>query len=149
MERYSTTEFAKKAHVSVRTIRYYRSIGLLKPAYCKEDDKYYYTEEDFFVLQKILSLKYFGFSLKEVEALACDNDPEKVSELFDLQIKLIHKKIDTLKQVESGLINAKDIIQANKQLKWEDVINLIYLLNMEEQLLEQYKNSENISVRIL
>ena len=32
MGTYSTTEFAKKANVSVRTIRYYDNIGLLKPS---------------------------------------------------------------------------------------------------------------------
>ncbi len=60
MKTYSTSEFAKKAHVSIRTVRYYSNIGLLK-ARLGEDEHYYYTEDDFFRLQKILSLKYFGF----------------------------------------------------------------------------------------
>lgn len=147
MKTYSTSEFAKKAHVSIRTVRYYSNIGLLN-ARLGEDEHYYYTEDDFFRLQKILSLKYFGFSLKEIEQFIGNNSTDEVKQLFDMQIKLVRKKIENLKQVEKGLIDANKIIESNGTLKWTDVINLLHLLNMEEQLLEQYRNSENLAIRI-
>ena len=147
MKTYSTSEFAKKAHVSIRTVRYYSNIGLLKPGF-NEEGHYFYTEDDFFRLQKILSLKYFGFSLKEIEQFIGNSSADEVKQLFDMQIKLIRKKIENLKQVEKGLIDANKIIESNGKLKWSDVINLLYLLNMEEQLLEQYRNSENLAIRI-
>ncbi len=56
MKTYTTTEFAKKAHVSVRTVRYYDSIGLLKPSYYDDSGRRGYTNNDFLDLQKILSL---------------------------------------------------------------------------------------------
>lgn len=148
MEMYSTTEFANKAHISTRTVRYYSNIGLLKPTYNAVDNHYYYTEDDFFKLQKILSLKYLGFSLKEIEQLIKDNTADEIRELFMLQIKLIRRKIENLKLVEKGLINANRIIESNNSLRWTDIINLIYLINMEDQLIENYRNSENLSIRI-
>ena len=148
MGTYSTTEFAKKANVSVRTIRYYDNIGLLKPSNYDEGGGRCYSEKDFFQLQKILSLKFFGFSLKEIEELICDRASEEIKDLFNMQVKLVQKKIDNLKQVEKGLIDAKHIIESQGELRWENVINLLYLMDMEEQLLQQYQNSENIAIRI-
>lgn len=148
MKTYTTTEFAKKAHVSVRTVRYYDSIGLLKPSYYDDNGKRGYTNNDFLELQKILSLKFLGFSLKEIEQLTHDIPSKEISSYFDLQIKLVQKKINNLKQVEKGLIDASKIIEAQGTLKWEDVIHLIYLIDMEEQLMEQYQNAENLAIRI-
>ena len=148
MGTYSTTEFAKKANVSVRTIRYYDNIGLLKPSNYDEVGGRCYSEKDFFQLQKILSLKFFGFSLKEIEELLCDRSSEEIRDFFNMQVKLVQKKIDNLKQVEKGLIDAKHIIESQGELRWENVINLLYLMDMEEQLLQQYQNSENIAIRI-
>ena len=78
MKTYTTAEFAKKAHVSVRTIRYYDDIDLLKPSCYDVQGNRCYTEEDFFRLQKVLSLKYFGFSLKEIEELTREKSFEEI-----------------------------------------------------------------------
>ena len=63
---YTTGEFARMAHVTIRTIRYYDKKGLLKPSFVNESGYRMYSDEDFLRLQKILSLKYLGFSLKEI-----------------------------------------------------------------------------------
>ena len=148
IETYTTAEFAGKAHVSVRTVRYYDAIGLLKPSCYDSKGCRCYTEEDFFRLQKVLSLKFLGFSLKEIEQLTHGNGRAEIKELLDMQIRLVHKKMDNLRQVEAGLKHAGEIIETRGALEWEDVINLMYLMDMEEQLLKQYQNSENIAVRI-
>lgn len=59
---YTTGEFAKKAGVSVRTIRYYDKQGILKPSFTSESGYRLYSDKDFARLQKILTLKYLGFS---------------------------------------------------------------------------------------
>lgn len=51
---YTSGEFAKKANVSIRTIRYYDKQGLLKPAGMSEAGYRLYTDSDFAKLQKIL-----------------------------------------------------------------------------------------------
>ena len=60
---YTSGEFARKANVTLRTIRYYDKQGILKPSKVNEKGYRYYTDGDFAKLQKILSLKYLGFSL--------------------------------------------------------------------------------------
>ena len=66
MKTYSTGQFAKLANVTERTIRYYDKIGLLKPSFVMENGYRRYTQSDLLKLQKVLSLKYMGFSLDEI-----------------------------------------------------------------------------------
>ena len=62
---YSSGEFAKKANVTVRTIRYYDKQNILKPSLLTEDGVRFYTDSDFTRLQQILLFKYLGFSLED------------------------------------------------------------------------------------
>ena len=51
---YSSGEFARMAHVTLRTIRYYDKQNILKPSYVTEAGARFYTDEDFARLQQIL-----------------------------------------------------------------------------------------------
>lgn len=51
---YSSGEFAKMAHVSVRTIRYYDKQNILKPTYITDYGARFYSHEDLVRLQQIL-----------------------------------------------------------------------------------------------
>ncbi|MGZ1186408.1 sugar nucleotide-binding protein [Lactobacillus delbrueckii subsp. bulgaricus] len=66
---YTSGEFAKRAHVSVRTIRYYDQQNLLKPSARSKGGARRYSDADFAKLQQILLLKYLGFSLGEIRGL--------------------------------------------------------------------------------
>ena len=54
---YSSGSFARKAKVSLRTIRYYDKIDLLKPTLVEDNGRRFYTDEDFSKLQQILTFK--------------------------------------------------------------------------------------------
>ena len=64
---YTTGEFAKRAKVTIRTIRYYDKKGILQPSFRNDAGYRMYTDQDFLKLQKVLSLKYLGFSLEEIK----------------------------------------------------------------------------------
>ena len=50
---YTSGEFARKANVTIRTIRYYDKQGILKPSQVSEAGYRLYTDEDFGRLQKM------------------------------------------------------------------------------------------------
>lgn len=60
-------DFAKLTHVSVRMLRHYDDLGLLKPAHLDTFTDYrYYSAEQLPRLNRILALQGLGFTLKQV-----------------------------------------------------------------------------------
>lgn len=146
---YTTGEFAKRANVSVRTIRYYDETGLLKPAIIKDSGYRFYTDSDFAKLQKIIVLKRLGFSLDEISSISLNaKDSSFVKESFELQLKLIQEKIVELKQIEQAILEVSQTVTNKPETDWNKIISLIHLTSMEETLEKQYKNSININARI-
>jgi predicted transcriptional regulator YdeE len=63
-------EFSKLAQVSVKTLRYYHQLGLLKPAWTDRFNGYrYYSLDQLAVLNRILALKELGFSLEQTHTI--------------------------------------------------------------------------------
>ncbi len=146
---YTTGEFAKRANVSVRTIRYYDNKGLLKPSEIKESGYRYYTDLDFIKLQRIIVLKGLGFSLEDIAEISSrDKDTDFIRESFELQLKLIQSKLAELRLMEQTITEAKESISTSMVPDWNKLIGMIHLLNMEETLADQYKNSVNVDARI-
>ena len=146
---YTSGEFAKKASVSIRTIRYYDKQGLLKPACMSAGGYRLYTDSDFAKLQKILSLKYLGFSLDEIRSITInDKDHDYVGESIKLQLSLIRKRIEHLKLVEQTLTETSKLVEDGQAADWNKILHLIHITNMEKTLVEQYKDAANVSIRI-
>lgn len=146
---YTTGEFAKKAGVSVRTIRYYDKQGILKPSHLSESGYRLYTDGDFAKLQKILTLKYLGFSLDEIQEISVnDTDQDYVRRSLELQLDLVKKKIENLLVVEQSLKEASRMIGRAREVDWKMILHLIHLIDMEKSLASQYRTGENTSVRI-
>ena len=146
---YTTGEFAKKANVSVRTIRYYDKQGLLKPSQISDSGYRFYSDEEFARLQKILTLKYLGFSLEEIQSISLNetiNDFVKTS--LEMQKKLIRNKIEGLQLVEKALNETSAILEQENTVDWKAILHLIHMIGMEKSLAEQYKTGANTSVRI-
>jgi DNA-binding transcriptional MerR regulator len=61
-------ELAEKAGVTTRTIRYYESMGLLRPIE-RDGGIRYYTEDALRRLHKIDALKKLGLSLEEIASV--------------------------------------------------------------------------------
>lgn len=59
-------DFSKLSRVSVKTLRYYDELGLLKPAHVDRFTGYrYYSADQLLQLNRILALKDLGFSLEQ------------------------------------------------------------------------------------
>ena len=102
MEKYYTTgQFAKMAGVTLRTIRYYDKIGLLKPSHILDNGYRQYCNKDLITLQKILALKELGFSLEEIYPLIIDNDKDSFKESLKLQTSLINQKMNHLNNLKN------------------------------------------------
>ena len=77
-------EFSKLTQVSIRMLRYYDEIGLLKPA---EVDKFtgyrMYSSEQIPVLQKIILLRDTKFKIAEIKDIILSSEPTYVADALE------------------------------------------------------------------
>ena len=67
MELYSLKDIAKKTDVRPSTVEYYIQLDIMKVEYSTEAGYRLFTEKGLNRLQKILSLKNEGLSLKDIQ----------------------------------------------------------------------------------
>lgn len=145
---YTSGQFARKANVTIRTIRFYDKQGILKPSKVSDSGYRLYTDEDFGRLQKILSLKYLGFSLEEIMSLTINDDQEDMANSLKLQKELIRKRIRHLEMMEQTLEDTSRMVEESGVMDWNSILNLIHITNMERAVVDQYKTAVNINARI-
>src|SRR5512139_339897 len=93
-------DFSKLAQVSVKTLRYYGELGLLRPAWIDRFTGYrYYTAEQLPRLNRILALKDLGFSLEQIRRLL--QDDLQASELRGM-MRLKQAELERQLQVEQA-----------------------------------------------
>jgi cell division protein FtsZ len=76
--------------VSIRTIRYYEEVGILKPSKISENNYRYYGEEPIEKLKLIIFLKKMGFTLQEIKTILTEI---KISS-FEKMIREHQKQLD-------------------------------------------------------
>ncbi len=86
-------EFSKMSKTSIKTLRYYDEIDLLKPEYVTDENGYrFYTTEQLLRIHRIQSFKQMGFGIKEIRDLLNDINVEHL---------LMAKKAELLKEQET------------------------------------------------
>ncbi|MGW6277553.1 MerR family transcriptional regulator [Kribbella sp. NPDC055071] len=102
-------EFARHGRVSVRMLRHYDAIGLLRPAYVDAGTGYRsYTAGQLADLNRIVALKDLGFSLEQVRTMIVDEiSPAEVRALLTIRRAELEATVAEsharLAQVESRL----------------------------------------------
>jgi len=113
-------EFSKIAQVSIKTLRYYDRVGLLKPAHIDRYSGYrYYSLDQLVRLNRILALKDLDFSLDQIsELLKVDLSSEVLENMLHnkaLELRdRLHDDHARLLRVENRLKNIQDIGPINQ-----------------------------------
>jgi DNA-binding transcriptional MerR regulator len=100
---YTVNSLAKLANTTARTLRFYDTIGLLKPAHVADNRYRLYGKEQVLRLQQILFFKELGFELKHIQEALAQPD-------FDQQAALKAHKAGMLENIKRirGLIQTID-----------------------------------------
>lgn len=86
---YTVKKLATLSGISIRTLRFYDTIGLLKPAYYGDNNYRYYKEEQVLMLQQILFYRELGFPLNDIQRIIGNDDFNKIDALIS------HKQVLT------------------------------------------------------
>jgi DNA-binding transcriptional MerR regulator len=141
-QHYSTSQFAYKAAVTPRTLRFYDKVGLLSPSEYSEAGYRLYSDEDLWSLQQILALKFLGFSLDEIRA-CLQTDPERLRETLAAQKAMMREKRRQLEAMIQAIEKAEILLQRN-QGDWESIIHVIQVMRMgqEKEWVKTYLTAE-------
>ena len=124
-------ELVQKSGVSIRTLRYYDSIDLLKPSDYTEGGHRLYSNEDLTILQNIKSLQFLGLSLKEIKNMLQKNT---VKGEVILKSLIDQKQLFEAKKLE--IINTlSDLNHLIETVKDEEVINIDIFCAMLQKLI--------------
>ena len=129
MSNYTTGEMAKLCNVSVRTVQFYDTKGLLPPSDLTEGGRRIYNDNDLRRLQLICTLKSIGLSLNSIKnVLESELSGKVLTILLDEQTKLLSSEIDE-RQKQLEIISAikenirnEAIIPVNTILGVEDIM---------------------------
>lgn len=95
MSKYTTGEIARLCGVSVRTVQYYDTRGILTPSELSEGGRRLYSEDDFKRMKIICFLRDAGISINSIGELLSEEDPGSVvSVLLEQQEQLLKEEIN-------------------------------------------------------
>ena len=111
MSKYTTGEAAKLCGVTVRTVQYYDTRGILVPSELSEGGRRLYSEEDLKRLKVICFLRDLDLSINTIDQLLREEHPEKVIDLLLQQQETLlteeisqrQEKLDKLSGLRQGL----------------------------------------------
>ncbi|MBP3853703.1 MAG: MerR family transcriptional regulator [Erysipelotrichaceae bacterium] len=117
MSQYTTGEMAKLCGVSVRTVQYYDSRGLLVPSALSEGGRRLYSDEDLKRLRTICFLKETDMPLNSISRILSEENADRVISLLleqqeqSLQDEIGRKKnqLQQLKTLRNQLKNVSDV----------------------------------------
>lgn len=119
--------------MTVRTIRYYDTIGLLKPSAYTASGRRTYTALDYARLQQILTLKLIGLSLEEIKSLLT-SDLSEIAKLLERQKRILTQQVAQLSTVIQAIESAQDTLRSSPHaLNLDQFIQIIKAVTMTQQ----------------
>lgn len=111
MSKYTTGEMAKLSGVSVRTVQYYDTRGILVPAELSDGGRRLYSDEDLQKLRIICFLRELDIPINTIGELMKEDDPSEVIDLILQQQEIAlgqeiaerSKKLDSIALLRRGI----------------------------------------------
>jgi DNA-binding transcriptional MerR regulator len=132
-------ELATATGLTVRTLRHYDQIGLLRPKTRTEGGYRLYGEAEVRRLQQIRSLQSLGFSLEQIGAMLAGHDAP-LPEVIGWQLAAIDRELTALQRLRARL---SAVSQAMQRAEMVDIDDLTALMK-EMTMVEKYYTEEQL-----
>jgi DNA-binding transcriptional MerR regulator len=139
MTEWRIKEISDVTQTSIRMLRHYDKIGLLKPSYRSANGYRCYTAQDLAKLQQIIALRYFGFSLGTIKTLLQKH--HNIYAHLQAQQQVLKEQSIHLQQVNDALGDILKRLSPSETPNWNDLITLIERYRMTENLREKLKKT--------
>jgi len=129
---YPIKEFANLSGVTVRALQYYDRIKLLRPSRTTGKGFRLYAEEDLLRLQQVLTLKFMGFSLKEIRKLLASRS-YSVKKSLAIQVEAVEDQADRLRKAVKAMRETLALLEKSGRMDWKKIIHIIKEVQMGEE----------------
>lgn len=125
----------------MRALHHYDRLGLLKPASRSGAGYRLYTTDDFARLQQIVTLKFIGFTLREIKKLIAGAD---ISTALHLQRTSLEQKRRHLSAAINAITQAERLPASRRGTDWKAFAAIIQRIQMQtnNDWTKQYYNEE-------
>ncbi len=122
MSKYTTGEIAKLCGVSVRTVQYYDTRGILVPGELSEGGRRLYSDDDLSKMKIICFLTEIGFSINNIAELLADEAPANLIELLmEQQEEILRNEVSERQEKLNKLIQLRRELRKNSDLSVESI----------------------------
>lgn len=135
MSKYTTGDMAKLCGVSVRTVQFYDTKGLLHPSELTEGGRRLYSEDDLKRMRLILMLKSLGLSLDSINGILESESPNRILLLLlDEQLKQIDAQISGMQKQKEAIAIIKDNIVNTEAISVNSINDIEQIMNGKTKL---------------
>ncbi|MBR3095098.1 MAG: MerR family transcriptional regulator, partial [Clostridia bacterium] len=135
MSNYTTGEIAKLCGVTVRTVQYYDTRGILVPAALSEGGRRLYSEDDLRRMRVICFLRELGLPIDTIGKLLREEDPGSVIELLlEQQEQSLKAEIDTQTKKLEKLEALRRELKGAGELSVESIGDIAYTMTNKKNL---------------
>ena len=127
---YSIGETAKLNDVSIKSLRHYDEIGLLKPRYIPETGYRYYVYSQFSFIDKIKRFKSVGMSLKELKELFQGKDLNRLAEFLAAEKQKLDEEERLLREKRQDVDWLCEFMEYSKSLEVDGGLEIRQLPQM-------------------
>lgn len=135
MSIYTTGEIAKLCNVSVRTVQYYDTRGILIPTEFSEGGRRLYSENDLKRMKIICFLRDAGLSINSIGELLSEDHPASViSVLLEQQEQLLRKEVSERKAKLAMLDGIKQELKSVENFSIESIGDIAYAMENKKKM---------------
>lgn len=135
MSKYTTGEIAKLCGVTVRTVQYYDTRGILVPSELTEGGRRVYSEDDLGRMRVICFLRELGFSIDAISRLLSDSNPGSViSLLIEQQAQALREELGERQEKLDKLEALKKQLKGVETFSVESIGDIAYTMSNKKEL---------------
>ena len=141
MSNYTTGEIAKLAGVTVRTVQYYDSRGILMPSDFSEGGRRLYTQEDLKKLKVICFLRDLGIPINSIsEILTSENAEKVISLLLEQQLLVLQEEIAEREKQRDTILGMQKELKGMQTFSLENLNDIAYQMKNKKELNKVRRN---------
>ena len=135
MSKYTTGEIAKLCGVTVRTVQYYDSRGILVPTELTEGGRRLYSEDDLKRMKFLCFFRFLGLPIDSISQILSEDDPGSViSLLLEQQEQALKQEMEERQERLAKLEELNRELKTIKKISLESIGDVAYTMTNKKEL---------------